>query len=265
MAHELGHNFGRFHSPCGSPGQLDELYPYRGGQIGVMGYDASTGALKAPNLYADVMGYCSPRWISDYTYMGMMDNLTSGSASLPAVDSAAAQPGLLVWGRIVNGQPILEPAFEVTAPPALPRGGPYQLAATDAGGAQLFAYSFTAERIADLPYEAETFAFVVPKSALRGRTLGQLQLTARGRTAASTASIDVTSDPGVVLTRASARSLRMQWNAVRFPVVMVRDPRSGQVLSFARGGDATIVSPSDSLEVSFSNRVGSARRVVRVR
>jgi hypothetical protein len=43
---------------------------------------------------------------------------------------------------------------------------------------------------------------------------------------------------------------------------MVRDPDTGEVVSFARGGEASIVTDKRTLDVEVSDRVGS--REVRV-
>jgi hypothetical protein len=66
MAHELGHLYGRPHTPCGVSG--DPAYPYSGGRIGSWGYDVGAKVLFDPIGYSDLMGYCSPNWISDYTF-----------------------------------------------------------------------------------------------------------------------------------------------------------------------------------------------------
>ena len=65
FAHELGHVYGRQHSPCNTPGDPD--YPYSDGRTGVWGYDASSRALMPPT-YSDIMGYCQPFWVSDYVF-----------------------------------------------------------------------------------------------------------------------------------------------------------------------------------------------------
>lgn len=67
-AHEVGHNHGRPHSPCGGASGADGNYPHSGGGIGVWGLDILTGSLKSPSTYKDIMGYCEPNWISDYVY-----------------------------------------------------------------------------------------------------------------------------------------------------------------------------------------------------
>ncbi len=271
LAHELGHNFGRFHTPCGGPLNVDPNYPatgfYSGGRIGTYGYDAVAGTMIAADVYTDIMGYCTTHyWISDYTYVRIFNRLMDPGQqpSLPVIGSTTEQPALLVWGSIVNGVPVLEPAFEISGRAVLPTApGPHRITAVDASGAEIFAFSFEANRVADLTGDREGFAFVVPYSALRGRALGTLRLTSRGRTATSLASGDVTADPGVVMTRSDPRHVRLRWDAQRFPVVMVRDAE-GRVLSFARGGDATIRTDRSELDLRFSNRVRSSRRLQRI-
>lgn len=271
LAHELGHNYGRAHTPCGGPSQVDANYPstglYVGGRIGVWGYDQISRTLKDPQIYTDIMGYCNSQWISDYTYVGMMTYLADPNRepALAVANSTAKQPSLLIWGRIENGVPVLEPAFEIDGYPNLPAAaGSSRIAALDATGAEVFGFSFTGTRIADLPGDNESFAFVVPLSALRGRTVESLRLSARGRTATNVRSSVVDADPGVVATRPGAGRVRLRWNANRFPVLMVRNRATGNVISFARGGDATIHANQEEIEVNASNRVGSRRRDVRI-
>jgi hypothetical protein len=69
--HEIGHNMGRRHSPCGNPADIDPSYPYAGASIGQFGYDIGHNALRNPATYRDLMSYCSPEWVSDYTYNGL--------------------------------------------------------------------------------------------------------------------------------------------------------------------------------------------------
>jgi hypothetical protein len=71
LAHELGHIHDRPHAPCGSAGNADENFPYAGGGIGVAGWDIINEVWIDPSEHADLMGYCTPDWISDYTYAGL--------------------------------------------------------------------------------------------------------------------------------------------------------------------------------------------------
>jgi hypothetical protein len=271
FAHELGHNFGRLHAPCGNPGNPDNGYPnsgfYAGGGIGVYGYDQFSGSLIAPSMHTDIMGYCPSQWISDYTYRGVMTYLADPSRepSLAVAGSGTRQPSLLIWGRIENGVPMLEPAFEIDAYPSVAsNGGPHRIAALDANGAEIFSFAFNGKRIADVPGDYESFSFVVPLSQLKGRSIASLRLSARGRTATNVASADRDADPGVLASRAATGHVRLRWDAARFPVVLVRSKSTGNVIAFARGGDATIAATQAEIEVNASNRVRSARRTIKV-
>ncbi|MFO7539074.1 MAG: hypothetical protein R6X32_13605, partial [Chloroflexota bacterium] len=78
--HEIGHNMGRRHAPCGNPAGVDPNYPYAGASIGEFAYDFGTASLLTPDTYRDVMSYCSPEWTSDYTYTALYDDqVTKGN------------------------------------------------------------------------------------------------------------------------------------------------------------------------------------------
>jgi hypothetical protein len=98
-AHEVGHLFGRLHAPCQVAQGVDQDYPYSGGMIGVMGYNAATGALMSPTVYADVMSYCTQVWISDYNYAALFERVQAVAAlgGEKAWPEQAAAP----WATIV--------------------------------------------------------------------------------------------------------------------------------------------------------------------
>ena len=73
--HEIGHTHGRYHAPCGGPDGVDPYYPYSGGKIGSWGYDLVANKLYSPTAYVDMMTYCSPTWLSDYTFSGLFDRI----------------------------------------------------------------------------------------------------------------------------------------------------------------------------------------------
>jgi hypothetical protein len=72
IVHEIGHAHGLPHAPCvprgGTIDGADTKFPYAGAKIGVWGWDQRSSKLMSPAIYADVMSYCDPVWISDYNY-----------------------------------------------------------------------------------------------------------------------------------------------------------------------------------------------------
>jgi hypothetical protein len=256
-AHELGHNWGRLHAPCGNPAGADRDYPYPDGSIGRIGFDPSRGIL-LPRETPDVMGYCGNPWISDYTYEGVMS--FRGQAPLRA-SVAASRPSLLVWGRIVDGRAVIEPAFHVVTRPVLPaRPGPYALQGTAADGSPVFGLTFEAVEVADHPRGGRHFAFAVPLDAADAARLESIRLSGPGiGTAALSrppAALRATPAKPVSMTPA-ADGVRLGWDAAAHPMVMVRDARSGAVLSFARGGSATVAASGASVELVVSDGVRS--------
>ncbi len=75
LAHELGHAHGRRHAPCGGASQTDPNYPYEGGLLGTWGWDGEE--LLPPGGTGDIMGYCSPKWISDYQVAGLYERIVA--------------------------------------------------------------------------------------------------------------------------------------------------------------------------------------------
>jgi hypothetical protein len=262
IAHEIGHNFGLRHAPCGNPSGPDPNYPYIDGVIGSWGLDLPSLALKLPAVHRDLMSYCSPEWISDHNYMWVLDRRGPGPAVAASGD--ASSEGLLVWGRIAAGRVVLEPGFVVNAPPRLPaRPGSQRVSGLDAAGNPVFSLSFEGEEVPDLPGGTERqFVFVVPiDSVARGR-LRTMRLTGHGLTAlrsaqgsALTAAAAGRSPWGAQSVRAGAMA-EVHWNA-DYPLAVIRDARSGEVLSFARGGLGRIPWPQAAIRVDLSDGVTS--------
>jgi hypothetical protein len=253
-AHEWGHNWGRSHAPCGGAGNPDLHYPYTGGKIGVYGFDVAAGTLKPPTS-ADVMGYCNNTWISDYTYTGVL-NYRAAETDVVTGFGQAMQPCLLVWGRIVNGRPVLEPSFQIVTRPSLPRSaGQYRVEGTAADGTRLFGLSFTPTAVADDPRAGAHFAFAIPLQPDRAARLDRVRLSAPGRVE-TTLRRRTGESAAVRSTRVRPGVVALQWDASTQPVAMVRDPSTGQVLGFARGGRAEIATARSDIEVQLSGGVG---------
>lgn len=180
FAHELGHNMGLRHAPCGGANAPDPNFPYGDGSIGAFGYETRSGVRRivGPNEYRDLMTYCDPSWISDYHFMKALDfrrlrdPLTPTDAARQPTDAAqratgaaghptdAAQRVLILWGSVGGKELLIEPAFVVEAPPRPPRGeGPYRIAGLDAAGRSLFDLSFAPSEV---EFGGAQFAFAIP-------------------------------------------------------------------------------------------------------
>jgi hypothetical protein len=81
FAHEVGHTLGRPHAPCGGVASSDPGFPHAGGRIGVWGYDLVGNQLRDPASFGDLMGYCDPKWISDYNYARIFSRIRTVRAS----------------------------------------------------------------------------------------------------------------------------------------------------------------------------------------
>jgi hypothetical protein len=273
MAHELAHNWGRKHAPCGGPTDLDVNYPDPSGLTNSYGLDLSTAqpTLK-PASFSDIMGYCSSKWASEYTYRGVFDYLAPLS-SLPVSAGVAdqpAQPSLLVWGHLGDDGLVLEPAFHITARPRLPSaGGPYSIEGRSTDGSVLFARSFQPAQVADLPGK---LCVCDPALGDPGRPPGRLasiRLSGEGRaTEVSASPAPLLQVPGgseaVEIRRQIGGRVALRWDHRVYPMVMVRDPDTGEVLSFARGGEVQLLTGKSKVDLLLSNGVGSSRRRVSV-
>jgi hypothetical protein len=250
LAHEEGHNFGRYHSPCGNPAGPDPNYPYPGAPIGVPGWDvfASSNNLKSSSGYVDMMSYCSPVWVSDYTYVGVL-NWRSTSPIGIIVDgaevSAPTGDALIVWGRIEDDKVTLEPAFRIPANKSLATPGSYTWEARDSMGRVLASVSFDAAEVADVPddHSVRMFSFVVP---LQPDILAAMQTMHVKSDNQELAHRSVSTAPvadfqsAIHMQDLPGGDLQMVWDADRYPVLMLRDARTGEVRGFVRGGNAQI-------------------------
>ena len=266
IAHELGHNLSLLHAPCGGAGAPDPSFPTPNATIGVWGYDFRAGGRLISAATKDLMSYCRPQWISDFSFSKALRYRVGGAGEAGAAAARAGSAGarvpvagelsgrpreagaqmggperslLLRGGLDRKGDPVLEPAFVVEAPPLLPRGdGAYQLRGLTADGEELFGLNFDMQEASD--GGAPSFVFAL---AARAGWAGRLaRITLAGP--AGSASLD--GDGGRSMT-------------------LVRDPRTGRVRGILRGdvagrevgadADAEAAEFGPGMEVLFSRGI----------
>ena len=132
LIHEVGHAHGRAHAPC-SVGQPDPNYPHPGGELGQWGWDLLDRQLKHPSDFRDMMGYCSPRWISDYTWEALFDRVGWVNGN-PDLSFAPVPMPWRIIGVNVDGARQMRGTVPIGG---VPDGAPTTVTLLDAAGAVL--------------------------------------------------------------------------------------------------------------------------------
>ncbi len=116
--HEVGHNQGAPHAPCGVGDSYDPFYPHAGASIGVRGLDPLDGAMYSPNQHTDFMSYCRPYWVSDYRWIKsfnhqrIMTSWSMGNAVADAPVQIEGYAGAVLIGLIT---PDAEPQWWINS------------------------------------------------------------------------------------------------------------------------------------------------------
>ncbi|HNG59987.1 MAG TPA: hypothetical protein PKZ52_09180, partial [Cellvibrionaceae bacterium] len=141
MAHEIGHMFGLFHVNCGSPSGIQNDYPYATTNIGSVGINYSLNRLILPTSASDVMSYCQPQHVSDFSYQRAQSHLeTNPPIPFPAtsLSRAAAAPQLqsfVVRGHLTGaGEWVIRQALPSALPVEEVPAGDYSAEVTDTQG-----------------------------------------------------------------------------------------------------------------------------------
>ena len=236
IAHELGHITGLYHPPGCEAADPDYSFPYQNGHIGVWGYDFDAQRLVSPTV-GDLMSYCGHGWwISDYHFTNALRyRLFDEGPPLVAATS------LLLWGGMdAEGEPFINPAFVVDAPPALPNdAGEHRIAGRTASGSEIFDLNFAMPEVADGD-GSSSFAFVLPVEPGWADNLASITLSGPGGSVALDSDTDL-------------------------PMAILLDPSTGRVRGILRdmpqADAAAVLAPQagpDSLDVLFSRGIPDA-------
>lgn len=257
LSHELGHNFGLAHAPCGdAPGSRP--FPYSGGLTGTYGVIQFSDYLDmATPEHSDLMGYCGNRWISDHHYLTVLNTLEE---LITSIRERAATHSLLVSGTINAENVILRPAFALEAAAKPPRAGSWRWQLLDPSGTVLTEASFE-------PYELSghdadptaMFAFTVPVvSEQLARASSARILGPGGQVAAVTgqAAVSTLNLRDTVSAITEGDRTFVNWDPELYPAVIVMNSE-GTVLSRGDSGRIVLNGKFETLELLVSTGLSS--------
>jgi hypothetical protein len=276
MSHELGHNYSRYHAPCGGVADPDPNYPYSGGALSATPlFDSLANDVLSPSGQADVMGYCSGSWFSDYNlrYVQSFLEARPQAAAHAAVEAATADDEVLVVAGSINADGLqLRPLQRARGLPATAAGGAYRLQLETSAGATIDV-AFDAVEV-DHAEPAERHFFVRVPAPAGGRVVrvdvrhGDRALPLRAGSpvralSAPRAAVEVA--PGVAW-RESGGVLEVTWSGAAYLTVTHVLGATRTVLALDRvGGEARIDLPPLAAggEFEFSLSDGLDAQLVR--
>jgi len=258
IAHELGHNWGRSHAPCGTP-DPDPNYPYAGGSIGGWGFDPRTGERLDPSETKDLMGYCFQNvWISDYTYGGVL-RYRRDHATFDNLAPARSASVLVVSGSVAHEDDTfhLDPILRLPHAAVRASQGSYRLRVWDTADALIGERGFDTFELSSHIEEIFHVTLALPE----GREIGRLVIERDGVTLIERR---VGIAPASPLATPSLRSLPEGWVEIRWAAapgfeLLARDPLSGQLLGSDQGGTLTLQRSGEGVELLISDGLNTTR------
>jgi Peptidase M66 len=173
MLHEVGHNFSLQHINCGDPVEYDSLYPHNTDSIGTLGVNASFSMFYQPTSYRDIMSYCSPEFVSDYSYKKAQNYLEQNpsrifrSTTLQKT-AASTEPSWFISGQILADNSVkLRRLIPITRESTLQVNGQYQLVITDPLGNRHTQFFDTLELDHANQNSARFFSLYIPHTEIQ--------------------------------------------------------------------------------------------------
>jgi trimeric autotransporter adhesin len=275
MVHELGHNFSRSHAPCGGVSSSDPNYPYAGGLLSATPlFDSIAVDIISPANLADVMGYCSGTWFSDYNYRAIQAFMEAQpQATAMAVEGAAAEDVLRVTGRIDAQGVHFEPVMRVTRGRALGASSAVSRHSLQVRGADGSAFDLPVEAVAvdhadELHFIADLPAALQPQQLELRHDGRALPLAGGGRATAMSARTERAAAPAIRWQERGGR-LELQWDVaatVAVDAALLEGGRRHVLGLTLRGGSASLdlaaLPHGGQFEFSLSSGLSAVRVVV---
>lgn len=231
-AHEVGHNLGMQHTPCGVS-SYDPSYPYANASIGQYGLDVAAGKLYLPTTNRDFMSYCDPKWVSDYTYKYLYNrqNLTGGAAAAMVVGPSAvsSQSGLVVRAQISAGGAQLLPTYTLSGMVnELPEAGDYvvqMLGSQDEWLAEYPVQAYAASEQEDA--QARSLQVLLP---LPGQNVARIRLLKDGELLAERVlnTMRLSKTAPEFSTERTAETVELHWSSSQQPALVRYSTDGGQ-------------------------------------
>lgn len=145
FSHELGHNFGREHAPCGSVANPDPNYPYPNGALnGTPLFDSLLDDIVSPAGMSDIMGYCSGAWFSDYNFREVQRFVEAQPQPALSIQSAERTSEVVVVAGAIGADGVrIAPVQRLRGVAPATQAGEYTLRLVTAAGATI-----------DVPFDA---------------------------------------------------------------------------------------------------------------
>ncbi|MEE2830322.1 MAG: hypothetical protein VX498_14125 [Myxococcota bacterium] len=169
LTHEIGHLHDRGHAPCGNAGNPDPSFPHPDGAIGVEGWNIVDEEWVDPSEHADLMGYCTPDWVSDHNYAAFHQRMAAVEGLREARQDLPEAPWLAL--RVHGDGSLSHPREGLFG--FVPEGTPRTLALLGARGEDMGSALGHLVSFADLP--GGTLILPSPPAAVRAVRLGDQQ------------------------------------------------------------------------------------------
>jgi hypothetical protein len=221
--HEIGHNMGRRHAPCGNPAGVDPYFPYAGASIGEYGIDIPQGNFWTPATAVDVMSYCSPEWVSDYTYIGLYnDQMANGFAlAQTAVASMIVSAGLSDSGEVS-----IHPTYAFSSFPATAVTSEYQVELLDEDGNLLVTQAMQLREAVEEGVSGRMLTAVIP---LPAQPAAALHIVQDGQIVASRPLNNVAAfGQQTAVANREGNIITLSWGQADTPTIIRYSPDGGQ-------------------------------------